>query len=140
MSTQESKCISAEVVMRVHRATGMPSQHCKQHLERLSPTHITKLLDATARQRGPTYHDPVEDDPLLSGIFQQARREAQALADEEIERRREEYRRDGLESVEFLLKRGHCHRVWHIMQRLLREQHGIEWFTPAQMSPGVCMD
>lgn len=126
--------------MRVHRATGMSLRHCRSHLERSSPVRVTKLLDAISHQRGPTFHDPIEDDPAFAATFEAIRREAEVLAAEEVERKRQEYRRDGLERVEFLLARGHCHRIWNIMQRLLRERHGVEWLTPAQMSPGVCLD
>lgn len=126
--------------MRVHSASSMPLQHCKSHLESLSASHITKLLDAISHQRGPTFHDPIEDDPALAATFESVRRDAEVLADEEVGRARQEHRQTGLESMELMLRRGHCHRIWPIMQRLLRERHGIEWFTPAQMSPGVCMD
>jgi hypothetical protein len=140
MNTQEQTDLTAKIVMRVHRATGMPLQSCKSHLERLIPAHLAKLLDAISHQRGPTFHDPIEHDPALAVTFETVRSEATTLANEEVERLRQESRRDGLERVEFLLTRGHCRRIWHIMQRLLRERHGIEWLTPVEMSPGVCMD
>ncbi len=126
--------------MRFHRATGMPLEHCKLQLERLTFPQFTKLLCAISNQRGPVFHDPIEDDAGFTATIESVRREAEVLADEEVERKRQEYRQTGLESLEFMLRRGHCRRTWLIMQRLLRERHGIEWFTPAQMCPGVCMD
>lgn len=35
---------------------------------------------------------------------------------------------------------GSCHAFWPAKQRILLEQHGISWRTPAQMNPNVLYD
>ena len=113
----------AETVMRVHRATGLGPLQARAHLAKLSEHHRRQLLTAIEQQSGPTYHDPIEDDPSVASLFAQVRREAQSIVEAEGGPRL-----------------GRCHQVWHIVQRTLRERHGIEWLTPAQLNPGVAFD
>lgn len=35
---------------------------------------------------------------------------------------------------------GYCHKYWHVKKRILKEDYGIEWKTPAEMNPLVCFD
>jgi len=95
----------------------------RDHLSKLSDHHRRQLLTAIEQQSGPTYHDPIEDDPSVAPVFAQVRQEVESLVQAEGGR--------------YL---GRCHRIWHLTQRMLRERHGIEWFTPAQLNPGVAFD
>lgn len=36
--------------------------------------------------------------------------------------------------------RGYCHRYWSAKKRILKEDYGIEWKTPAEMKPFVHFD
>ena len=113
----------AETVMRVHRATGLGPLQTRDHLSKLSEHHRRQLLTAIEQQSGPTYHDPIEDDPSVAPLFAQVRQEVETLVE-----------------AESGLRLGRCHRIWHLTQRTLRERHGIEWLTPAQLNPGVAFD
>ncbi len=35
---------------------------------------------------------------------------------------------------------GGCHALWAEQQRILRDEHGIEWKSPADLNPGVIFD
>jgi hypothetical protein len=113
----------AETVMRAHRATGLGPLQAREHLSTLSDHHLRQFLTAIEQHRGPTYHDPIVNDPAVAPLLAQVRLEAESLVAAEGGRRI-----------------GRCHRIWHIMQRTMRERHGIEWLTLAQMNPGMVFD
>ena len=35
---------------------------------------------------------------------------------------------------------GYCHLFWNTKKRILREQYGIDWKTPAEEHPGIIFD
>jgi hypothetical protein len=35
---------------------------------------------------------------------------------------------------------GSCHFLWCEKKKLLQEKHGVNWFTPAEMNPGMRFD
>ncbi|WP_300728064.1 hypothetical protein [uncultured Bacteroides sp.] len=35
---------------------------------------------------------------------------------------------------------GFCHAYWHVKKKVLSEDYGIEWRSPAEMNPGVLFD
>jgi len=70
------------------------------------------------------FYDPIEDDPELHSTIDQARRDAEEIANAR-----------GLES-----QRGTCHLLWSEQERLLKERHNIVWFSRAAMNPGTCFD
>lgn len=65
------------------------------------------------------YHDPLEDDPVHGPVIKQ-------VMDEVIERS------EG--------RRLRCHSLWFETDRILRERHGITWFSPSRMNPGTIYD
>jgi hypothetical protein len=67
-------------------------------------------------------HDPIEDDPAMKPIF--------AAVDREVN----DATRDGPRGG------GYVHVGWGMKKRLLKEKHGIDWRTPAEMNPGVFFD
>lgn len=104
-----------EQLRQVRRATGMPVLLCRDWLSKASPSLRERLLLA-AKQRGSPeqfclLHDPIEDDPK----FQSALREATIEAEAETSK----------------------YDLWTVKQRILREKYGIQWFSPAEMNPGV---
>lgn len=72
--------------------------------------------------RLPMSHDPIERDPAFSPLIE----EASKMAEKELanEKRR----------------MGFCHLYWRTKKRILKEEFGIEWKTPAEMNPGVMFD
>ena len=35
---------------------------------------------------------------------------------------------------------GFCHVFWAEKKRILKEKYGIDWKTPAEQNPGLCID
>lgn len=88
------------------------------HRERL----LHERIEIAEQQQGDVdeLHDPIEDDPELQPILA----EAAAIAEAEVPD-------TGM---------GWCHSVWERQQRILRSRYSIEWFSPADMNPGVFYD
>lgn len=72
--------------------------------------------------RLPMSHDPIERDPEIAPLIDEADRITQKeLANEKR-------------------RMGFCHLYWRTKKRVLKEQFGIDWKTPAEMNPGVMFD
>ena len=79
------------------------------------------MAAAKASQSG-VLHDPIEDDPQYRNLVQQAEAEAeQALKGRD---------RDV----------GFCHLVCATQRDILQNKHGVVWFTPSEMNPGMLFD
>ncbi len=68
--------------------------------------------------------DPIENDPLIAPLIA----EAEKLANIELEEQKVE------------INRGFCHLFWKTKKRILKEQFGIEWKSPAEMNKGLRFD
>jgi len=44
------------------------------------------------------------------------------------------------QAAEYLIKLGHCHRIWGLQKSILKERFGITWYTPAELNPDICFD
>ncbi len=44
------------------------------------------------------------------------------------------------QAAEYLIKLGHCHRLWGLQKSILKEKYGITWYTPAELNPDICFD
>lgn len=75
-----------------------------------------RLLEAVRTQGRDTMHDPIEDAPAMQAVFKQVEDELEV--------------RFGNGPHEL----GFCHRYWREKKRLLRERHGVDWYTPAEMN------
>jgi hypothetical protein len=117
---------SADYVMRVHRATRLGIVASQQFIA-TQPTQLTeRILQAAETQAsGPFLHDPIEDAPETAAIVAAAFARAETEIDAE--------RHPGM-------FRGRCHAVWHRVERILRDDSSIEWFSPTRMNPGRCFD
>lgn len=67
-------------------------------------------------------HDPIEDDEAIKVLVELAG----AKADSEIP------------SEPWSL--GRCHAVWARMKKILKDEHGITWYSPQEMNPFVRFD
>lgn len=82
-----------------------------------------RFAAASAANGDAKLHDPIEADPAFKSIFRKANRLAKV-----------ELQESGIDGL------GACLAYWNYKQRILREQFGIIWFTPAQMNPTTCFD
>lgn len=71
-------------------------------------------------------HDPIEDDlayrDLLDAVDAEVEAELAAMG----------YKRGRMF--------GYCHAFWGLKKERLKEQHSIDWQSPAELNPGVCFD
>lgn len=117
--------IANDEIFAYHKATGCPVVDARCVLEGMEPLLRGRVLEAARTQtpdRGPL-HDPIEDDPTLTHIIEQAAAEAKKLV-----------------SSRGPLRMGSCHAIWREQARILLEKHQIIWFSPQQMNPRACFD
>ncbi len=74
--------------------------------------------------RGGLAHDPIEDDPRHAAVFARIDGEVDALLADHPQRGAE----------------GFCHVRWAAKKRLLKERHGLDWRSPAELNPHVIFD
>lgn len=65
-------------------------------------------------------HDPLEDEEPTAALIKQVGEQASLEVD---------YR--GI---------GRCHAVWGRMREILKAQHGVVWYSPAEMNPRTMFD
>lgn len=127
-----------------HRVTGCPIVQGQLYLQNLSVEQRLKMIAAlqVAHQSGASnLHDPLEDDPDLQPIFEEARLQARQEEALGHQSRMVELQNTSPKSADLLCSgRGLCHQQWLVMKRILLEKHGIEWMTPAEMNPFMIFD
>jgi hypothetical protein len=68
-------------------------------------------------------YDPIRDDPDIGPIIKAA-----------TERARQEVSGGKYEHL------GTCHLIWRRQKEILKEEHGITWYSPREMNPSVIYD
>ena len=94
----------------------LPNPELKRRIE-----VAQKLQRRPGFTRFPLLHDPVEDQEPTALIIKQAGERAEAEVDRKIQM-------------------GRCHVVWKKMKEILQTEHGIEWYSPAEMNSEVLFD
>jgi hypothetical protein len=96
----------------------------------LNPKPAPRLIDSELERRRAIakrkreitpLKDPISDDPAYSWAIKEANRRA----GEEI---------GGYKQM------GDCHRIWRRQKQILKDEFGIEWFTPSEMNPHIIFD
>lgn len=115
--------VPAEVVMELRRRTGLGVLDAKHILEEAASSAFSeRRMTAYLTQGGTLLHDPIQEDPALRSMFENV----EEMVDDEL---KDEERRLGF-----------CYLYWHTKKRILKEEFGIEWFTPGEMNPHVFFD
>lgn len=116
--------VNNEDILAYHRATGCPIIRAGEQLSQMEPLLRGRILQAIQKpNRSLALRDPIEDEPVISKLIKAAAIEAEEIA--------KAGGRTG---------RGSCHFIWNEQARILSERHGIIWYSPAQMNPGVMYD
>ena len=117
---------TADCVMRVHRATHLGILEARQFIA-TQPAQLTeRILRAAEIQAGVRpLRDPIEDAPATAAAVAAALARAAVETDADL--------RPGY-------FRGRCYAEWHRAERILRQDFGLEWYSPARMNPGCCFD
>jgi len=120
---------TAKNVIAVHKATGLTVFRAKQFILYNPDELCARIIKAKSNALG--LYDPIEDDPSLSAQISEAKAEDEKIVDRMQAER-------GLDKS--LCYFGWCHTYWRETKRILRDRFGIEWFSPAEMNPGVKYD
>lgn len=130
-----SESPDATTIFAFHVATSLGINEAKDFILESSPLLVARILESaekignipgqarTIESRTTLLTDPIQDDaklgPFITHILEEETRKAVA---------------DGGRRM------GMCHLIWKNTKRRLSEEHNIEWFTPAEMNPGSCID
>ena len=132
--------LTNEDIGAVRRPTGMPVIYCRDWLRGLPVTHRQKVLEAVRRRpTSSVLSDPIEDDSSPADAFAAARHKADQVVQATVAAEQARLRADGHEQLA-ALRRGTCHLYWGHLKRLLKEEHGIDWLSPADMQPSARFD
>ena len=133
--------VPASLVIRLRKQTGLPLMECKHFLERFTPEERIRLVELRESQTDTFVHDPIEDNPSIRSLFEAVRAEVNGVVTEEHRKRIAELE-ESSPTVESLFRggRGLCHREWQLTKKLMKERHGIEWQSPADLNPWVIFD
>jgi hypothetical protein len=114
--------IAADDLFAFHTATGFSLAEAMQILTGMDAELRGRVLLAsrTAKPGESTLRDPIERDPVVRRKVRQAREEAEELFKDKA--------------------LGRCHSVWAKQAQILWDEHGIRWYSPAEMNPMTCFD
>ena len=119
---KEVKTVPADILIRVHRATGVPITVARDYLigepEEKWQSIVADVESEGGRRRGSILRDSLE---LRSPEGQIIARVLSEVS-EEIEKS------PG--------RLGHCHRIWTETKRRLKQDYGIDWRTPHEINSG----
>ena len=98
------------------------SQYVKEEIER-SERYLEK-------------EDAEEDDDVFASLYRSHR--------ESVEKKLNEAKKlmpdHPEQAAQVFMQLGSCHRIWAIQKQILREKHGITWYTPAELHPEIKFD
>lgn len=116
-----------------HRARLKDKQQQAEEALRFKPTpppvdpeleRRRELAMRTNKQNHPRIrhlYDPISDDPAYAWAIKEAGERAK-------------------EEVGHPFVMGTCHRIWNRKKEILKEEFGIDWFSPREMNPRVIFD
>lgn len=99
---------------------------CPDKLPSLPEELRERIFKASASQdNGSHLVDPIEFDPVLGPVIRKVMDEASAEMREEFGQWPQE---------------GICHSIWKRTKQRLSQEHGIDWYSPAEMNPNSLFD
>jgi hypothetical protein len=115
--------ISPENLVSFCDLMGCSVEYGRIILDEMDPALCQRMFFALQTQEldeGVMLVDPIEQDPVFGELI----KKAQIKAESEIAY-------DG---------RGVCHLIWSRQAEILRNEHGIGWYSPAEMNPWIRFD
>ena len=133
--------VANELVMRLYRATGLPVMGAKKLLAEMPEEEQQRYTHAAEHPKRGIVRDPIEDDPefraIISCVLKSVAEQVQKEHDADIE----ELEKTSPDVADVLqIGHGLCHRIWHLAKLQLKQEHGIEWKSPAEMTPWAKFD
>jgi hypothetical protein len=93
----------------------------RRELMRLDADLRDRILIAAKSQHGDNFLvDPIEQDPVIRRKVRQAGKRAERTVTQ--------------------MGMGRRHAIWDEQARILREEHGIQWFSPSDMNPHMLIN
>lgn len=133
--------VANELVMRFYRATSLPVMEARRLLSSMPEDEQRKYTNAAENSGNGIINDPLEDDPEIGPIINSVLKAvARQVQDEHGAHIADLEQTSPAVASLFRSGRGLCHRIWHMAQKQLRDEHGIEWKTPAEMTPWIIID
>ena len=135
--------VSANLIMRLRRATGLPVLDAKRVLMEHDADDRLAFVTATENQPRTSgmARDPQEDDDVLGPIIHATLDAVTERVVNEYDEHIAEMRKATPAMADFLSnRRGICHRIWAETKKHLNDEHGVEWRTPAEINPGTIFD
>lgn len=77
------------------------------------------------------YNAPTEYDFYLSKLSNKIK---------EAKRLLEVYPDQPEHAANLFIKLGHCHTIWELQKRILKDKYGITWYAPSEIYPYICFD
>jgi hypothetical protein len=140
-TSHEHSSVSAAMVMTVRERTGLPVLECKKLLGSMTPVWRSEWLAMCESQTGSLIHDPQEDDPQIRPLFESICAEVAVVVEQEHAKHIAEWdARSPAIATLFRKTMGSCHRHWRLIKQLMKERHGINWRSPADLNPGTFFD
>ena len=117
--------VTTEDVFRYHRSTGCPVNEAKELLTVMEPALLARVLRAVQEQTDDRdyWRDPIENDPDTREFVARAAADAKEII-----------------LAKGALRMGSCHGIWREQARILKDEYGLEWFSPQKMNPNIFFD
>ena len=135
--------VSADLIMRLRRATGLPVLAAKRLLLNHDAADRLAYVITTENQtpQSGMARDPQEEDETLGPIIHATLDAVTDRVIREYDEHIAKMRQDSPDVAHFLSnRRGICHRIWHDAKKQLINEHGIDWRTPAELNPSTIFD
>jgi hypothetical protein len=115
---------------------------CKEVLDRVPPEHRERYISWHETNHQRWFHDPIETEPDFASIMEAVNKEAKAQVDD-LERKWEAEGRFIVATRHSFWRRlatrtrhvATRQNFWHFKRRLLKERYGIDWKSPAELTP-----
>ena len=113
---------SPDDLLEFSKRMGCGIEYARRELDDIEPGLRKRLLFALHHKifDGEFLRDPIERDPVFRKLIEEAAVRAESNV---------KYKGVGL-----------CHMIWTEQARILKTEHQIDWYSPAEMNPWVMMD
>ena len=113
---------SPDDLLEFSERMGCGIEYARRDLDEMDPGLRKRLLFALHNKilDGELLRDPIEMDPVFRKLIEAAAVSAESNV---------KYKGMGL-----------CHMIWTEQARILKTEHQIDWYSPAEMNPWVMMD
>lgn len=133
--------VTNELVMRLRRATGLPFLEAKRLLTTKPIEEQHTYVEAVENAQNGVINDPIENDPEVGPIIKTVMETVATQVQEEHDNYIARFEQTSPTVADlFRSGRGLCQAIWHQTKQKLKNEHGIDWKTPAEMTPWIHID